>query len=524
MDIQPPNPGRALAPAPSGPQAASPQRVLYFSYASNLHAGLMARRCPNSVFLGTACLDDCDFFLHENGRAIVTPRPLGTGRRRNPTPIEGLVYEVHLEEMGILDRLLAPGQKQRGSITFRREHRLTGLNDRPIHSIVQTLNIAPTRLMQSAFKPLTPLDVHHARSRCVFYYPMEQFMCQDDGLWPASNTLLVSRAIHEAVADGARYEFYDRRVLPVLGLPKVSELSDHITQRLADLTSISAGAVPFGVASNTPGPSNAASIIMTGRGPSTAHELSLGRTGLSNADGSATSAIDPGPSGPPTAHNDARSQPTPSSALGSVPITPSAQASRLTCPHWHPSICTLHGLPVERPSSCRTPSSVPSQTTAPSAPESPVTCRPWHPSTCTTHSFVKSDNQGTMITTLGPSSAPNTASSTTRHPTAQNNAWSQHIPSTAYTLRSQPPAPRQARPLAPTGIPASAPSTAYLSSGPAPPELAAQSLRRPQPPAPSGRPLESSGNVAPRGKRRRTGKGAGSCSQEGDDVLESIER
>ena len=48
---------------------------LYFAYGSNMDGGQMARRCPKSIFAGTATLKDHEFELDSSGAATVVARP-----------------------------------------------------------------------------------------------------------------------------------------------------------------------------------------------------------------------------------------------------------------------------------------------------------------------------------------------------------------------------------------------------------------------------------------------------------------
>ena len=69
---------------------------LYFAFGSNLHLGQMARRCPESRFIGTAILQDYRFQINQRGFANTVYSP--------GDQVEGLVYLLSRFDEERLDR------------------------------------------------------------------------------------------------------------------------------------------------------------------------------------------------------------------------------------------------------------------------------------------------------------------------------------------------------------------------------------------------------------------------------------
>jgi gamma-glutamylcyclotransferase (GGCT)/AIG2-like uncharacterized protein YtfP len=77
-------------PSPSKP------KTLYFAYGSNLHLKQMARRCPNSKYVGRATLAKYRWQINERGYANVIGAP--------GYNVQGLVYELDGEDEARLDK------------------------------------------------------------------------------------------------------------------------------------------------------------------------------------------------------------------------------------------------------------------------------------------------------------------------------------------------------------------------------------------------------------------------------------
>ena len=75
-----------------------PQRQsrLYFAFGSNLHLGQMAKRCPESRYVGVAKLHDWRFQINNRRYANVVPSP--------GSCVEGLVYRLSLTDEANLDK------------------------------------------------------------------------------------------------------------------------------------------------------------------------------------------------------------------------------------------------------------------------------------------------------------------------------------------------------------------------------------------------------------------------------------
>lgn len=69
---------------------------LYFAFGSNMHLGQMAKRCPESRYIGTAKLHDYRFQINQRGFANVLPSPGDC--------VEGLVYLLNLTDEARLDK------------------------------------------------------------------------------------------------------------------------------------------------------------------------------------------------------------------------------------------------------------------------------------------------------------------------------------------------------------------------------------------------------------------------------------
>ena len=71
---------------------------LYFAFGSNLHLAQMAKRCPQSRFIGTAELHKYRFQINERGFANVLPSS------KRGDYVEGLVYLLSQSDEASLDR------------------------------------------------------------------------------------------------------------------------------------------------------------------------------------------------------------------------------------------------------------------------------------------------------------------------------------------------------------------------------------------------------------------------------------
>ena len=72
------------------------QERFYFAFGSNLHLGQMAKRCPESRYIGTAKLHDYRFQINQRGFANVLRSPGDC--------VEGLVYLLNLTDEARLDK------------------------------------------------------------------------------------------------------------------------------------------------------------------------------------------------------------------------------------------------------------------------------------------------------------------------------------------------------------------------------------------------------------------------------------
>ena len=78
------------------PQRPPPTLRLYFAYGSNLHLGQMAKRCPESRYVGVAKLHHYQFQINNRGYANVVPSP--------GSCVEGIVYRLSLTDEVRLDK------------------------------------------------------------------------------------------------------------------------------------------------------------------------------------------------------------------------------------------------------------------------------------------------------------------------------------------------------------------------------------------------------------------------------------
>ncbi|KAK6335007.1 hypothetical protein TWF718_010449 [Orbilia javanica] len=86
--------------APSHQRQTAAGETLYFAYGSNLSFEQMARRCPQSRYIGRARLHGYKFQINERGYANVVKV-----RHQQPESfVEGLCYRLHPEDEARLDR------------------------------------------------------------------------------------------------------------------------------------------------------------------------------------------------------------------------------------------------------------------------------------------------------------------------------------------------------------------------------------------------------------------------------------
>ncbi|KAK6512774.1 hypothetical protein TWF506_008941 [Arthrobotrys conoides] len=88
-------------PRPDSPAyQAHTGETLYFAYGSNLSFDQMAKRCPQSCYIGRARLHGYQFQINERGYANVVKAK----RQRSGLFVEGLCYRLQREDEGRLDR------------------------------------------------------------------------------------------------------------------------------------------------------------------------------------------------------------------------------------------------------------------------------------------------------------------------------------------------------------------------------------------------------------------------------------
>jgi gamma-glutamylcyclotransferase len=74
-----------------------PPRTVYFAYGSNLWLDQMARRCPDSLYIGRGILENYKWQINSRGYANVAASP--------GEIVEGLCYSLSKEDEEVLDRL-----------------------------------------------------------------------------------------------------------------------------------------------------------------------------------------------------------------------------------------------------------------------------------------------------------------------------------------------------------------------------------------------------------------------------------
>ena len=82
------------------------QSELYFAYGSNMAVEQMARRCPTSVFIGTARLDGYRWQINKRGVAniVCEAKAAAEEQSRDRPYLQGLVYRVQPADVQSLDR------------------------------------------------------------------------------------------------------------------------------------------------------------------------------------------------------------------------------------------------------------------------------------------------------------------------------------------------------------------------------------------------------------------------------------
>lgn len=85
-------------PSSSSSSSSQPlhRETLYFAFGSNLHLAQMARRCPESRYIGIAHLQDYRFQINQRGYANILPS--------RGDHVEGLVYLLNSNDEATLDR------------------------------------------------------------------------------------------------------------------------------------------------------------------------------------------------------------------------------------------------------------------------------------------------------------------------------------------------------------------------------------------------------------------------------------
>ncbi|KAF2790368.1 AIG2 family protein, partial [Melanomma pulvis-pyrius CBS 109.77] len=94
----------------------------YFAFGSNLSLTQMARRCPNSKYIGRATLPHYRWMINQRGYANVVPS--------NGDWVEGLVFEIDSEDErrldrseGVAKRLYVEGENGPIAPCYRKEYR-----------------------------------------------------------------------------------------------------------------------------------------------------------------------------------------------------------------------------------------------------------------------------------------------------------------------------------------------------------------------------------------------------------------
>ncbi|KAF2199492.1 hypothetical protein GQ43DRAFT_358438, partial [Delitschia confertaspora ATCC 74209] len=129
----------------------------YFAYGSNLHLAQMAKRCPNSRFIGRAILRHYRWMINERGFANVV--------RAQGYWVEGLVFELDGDDERRLDRNEGVSKQ-----CYLKKYEKLEVNPgpkvlfrRPVPWIVE--KGGPAKLLNEARRNGSLVREHHARLR-----------------------------------------------------------------------------------------------------------------------------------------------------------------------------------------------------------------------------------------------------------------------------------------------------------------------------------------------------------------------
>lgn len=263
-----------MAPPPVPPPRLPPRAldqvslrntILYFTYATNLHAALMAQRCPGSIFRGPAVLRDFTPAVTPTG--VVTIRP---GPRYQGLQVEGLVYSVPIDEIDAIRRLAPDTTRRRERVTFKPYFRLSGYTAQCIAAMLASEDSVRTELARS----MELLPVGEPCAEDALLWTTESLRDQTDGKFAEDADGLVASAIGNAVTLGVPPSFYLEKIAPHFRIALNLQIRGAWSNTVVP---VKGGMAPGIVYYRKPTPSAAPSGVLATPGPHT--------TGSANASG-----------------------------------------------------------------------------------------------------------------------------------------------------------------------------------------------------------------------------------------------
>lgn len=186
---------------------------LYFAYGSNLWLQQMARRCPDSFFVGRAILPDHVWQINERGFANVVPR--------SGYNVHGLVYQVNAENEARLDRFEGTHSgaysKTYKSVILHLAQPEFQISTR---WIVENDGIANSTSLAGQWFWRNPPVHQEARLQAnVLVYLSEDFVQWGESRADYSNRM--NHGISDAIALGVPADFYEHSVRSMIPAPRI---------------------------------------------------------------------------------------------------------------------------------------------------------------------------------------------------------------------------------------------------------------------------------------------------------------
>jgi len=171
---------------PSSLQERRPGRI-YFAFGSNLHLGQMAKRCPESRYIGTGILHDYRFQINQRGFANVL-HSLGNH-------VEGLFYLISQTNEGRLDRSEGvPTSYQKKYLTVEVFTAAVAYVGRAVPELAQRLAFSGLHTTESETSTKSPSSHDRSRSNTNLHTSHTR------GVWPSKTWRHVAGELKQRVS------------------------------------------------------------------------------------------------------------------------------------------------------------------------------------------------------------------------------------------------------------------------------------------------------------------------------------